>query len=42
MDEKFSKFEEDENCIQHFSRKNLKGRDDSGDLGVERRAVFSW
>jgi hypothetical protein len=30
----------DEKYIQNFSEKNLKEKDHSGDLGIDRRIIF--
>jgi hypothetical protein len=32
----------DEKCVQDYSRKNLKGRDQLGYLGVDERLPLKW
>jgi hypothetical protein len=32
----------DERCIQGFGGGNLRGRDQVGDLGIDRRIILEW
>jgi len=32
----------DEKCIRNFGQKNLKGRDNMEDLGVDGKIILQW
>jgi hypothetical protein len=31
-----------EKCIQNFSERNLRGKDDPGNIGIDERIVLNW